>query len=90
MIYNVVTTDVIGIVQKYGQFFLGATVIDSTIITQSSYVVNPMVAHADFNIHNSPVMTIASIFHAKSPIISYLKSISPNGSVIRRLNGLFS
>ena len=37
--------------------------IDSTIITQGTDVVNPMVAHADLNIHNDPVIVRASIFH---------------------------
>lgn len=56
--------------------------IDGTVISQSTYVVNPVVAQSDLNIHNHPMPVIAAICHVAYIIIRYVGSGSVAGASV--------
>ena len=66
MMDDIVTTDIIHIMNKRFKFFFGTAMIDSTIVSQCTYVVNLSVIQTNLNIHDNPMNAFIAISHAST------------------------
>ena len=63
MMDDVVSTNIIRIMHKNREVFFRTTMIDGTIESQCTYIVNSLVAQTNLNIHYNPMNAIIVISH---------------------------